>query len=226
VVSAAAPPSAEPVAHVVTRARGIVKTFRRGSEVVRALRGADLEIFAGEVVGISGASGSGKSTMLAVLCGWECPDSGEVSHADGEPAGLLWSSLALVPQTLGLLHDLTVRENIELPGRLRSGPRPERARADELMARLGLAHLQDRSPPATSVGEQQRTALARALYLRPALTLADEPTAHQDAGFAGRVLATIRRHADAGAAFLIVSHDRLALDACDRVLTMRDGMLS
>jgi ABC-type lipoprotein export system ATPase subunit len=214
--------SAEPV----TRAYDVVKTFRRGSEVVHALRGAQLEIRAGEVVGVSGASGSGKSTMLSVLCGWEQPESGEVSHVDGDPAGLLWSSLALVPQTLGLLHDLTVRENIELPGRLGPGPRPEGERADELMARLGLTHLQNRSPLATSVGEQQRTALARALYLRPALTLADEPTAHQDAGFARRVLDTIRRHAETGGAFLIVSHDRLALDACDRTLTMRDGTLS
>jgi putative ABC transport system ATP-binding protein len=210
---------------VVTRGRSLVKTFQRGTETVHALRGADIEVRAGEMLGVSGPSGSGKSTMLAVMCGWETPDTGNVEHADGIVADLSWSSLALVPQTLGLLQDLTVRENIELPGRLARPRRNENGRADELMDLLGLVHLADRDTSAISVGEQQRTALARGLYLRPALMLADEPTAHQDAGFARRVLAAIRTHADEGGAFVIVTHDQLALDACDRVLTMRDGTL-
>ena len=210
---------------VVARGRALVKTFQRGSETVHALRGADIEVRAGEMLGVSGASGSGKSTMLAVLCGWEEPDAGDVGHLHGVAADLTWSSLALVPQTLGLLQDLTVRENIELPGRLARPRRNENGRADELMELFGLSHLADRDTSAISVGEQQRTALARGLFLRPALMLADEPTAHQDAGFARRVLAAIRTHAEAGGAFVIVSHDQLALDACDRVLTMRDGTL-
>lgn len=217
--------ASSPNAEVVARGSGLVKTFRRGAETVHALRGADIEIRAGEMVGVSGASGSGKSTMLAVLCGWEEPDAGEVTHLHGHAADLTWSSLALVPQTLGLLHDLTVRENIALPGRLARPPRDEDGRADELMTLLGLTHLADRDTSAISVGEQQRTALARGLFLRPAVMLADEPTAHQDAGFARRVLDTIRMHAEAGGAFVIVTHDPLALDACDRVLTMRDGTL-
>jgi putative ABC transport system ATP-binding protein len=139
---------------------------------------------------------------------------------------LTWSSLAIVPQTLGLLHDLTVRENIELSGRLTRKRKREPARTDELMEQLGLMHLAARYPNQTSVGEQQRTSMARGLYLRPALTLADEPTAHQDLGFGQRVLDTIRDHANAGGAFLIVSHDTQTLDACDRVLVMRDGTLS
>lgn len=210
----------------MTRARDIVKTFTRGAETVHALRGAGIEVRAGEVLGLSGASGSGKSTLLAVLCGWERPESGEVTHVDGQVARLTWSSLAIVPQTLGLLHDLTVLENIELPGRLARRRKPQPDRAAELMAQLGLTHLAGRYPNQVSVGEQQRTALARALYLRPALTLADEPTAHQDAGFAARVLDTVRAHAGDGGAFILVSHDRQTLDACDRVVTMRDGTLS
>lgn len=210
---------------VVTRGRALVKTFQRGAETVHALRGADIEVRAGELLGVSGASGSGKSTMLAVLCGWEVPDSGDVEHLHGSAADLSWSSLALVPQTLGLLQDLTVRENIALPGRLARPRRHENGRAEQLMELFGLSQLAERDTSAISVGEQQRTALARGLYLRPALMLADEPTAHQDAGFAQRVLAAIRMHADDGSAFVIVSHDRIALDACDRVLTMRDGTL-
>jgi putative ABC transport system ATP-binding protein len=211
---------------VVTRARDVAKTFKRGTETVHALRGADIEVRAGEILGVSGASGSGKSTLLAVLCGWEVPESGEVTHIDGRVARLAWSSLAIVPQTLGLLHDLTVRENIELSGRLARKRKPEPGRAEELMERLGLTHLAGRYPNQTSVGEQQRTSIARGLYLRPALTLADEPTAHQDAGFGQRVLDTVRDHANTGGAFLIVSHDKQTLDFCDRVLTMRDGTLT
>jgi putative ABC transport system ATP-binding protein len=219
-------PVPAPPVDVVTRAEGVVKTFKRGAETVHALRGADVEVRAGEVVGVSGASGSGKSTLLAVLCGWEDPEAGSVTHVDGRVARLRWSSLAIVPQTLGLLHDLTVRENIELSGRLTRKRKREPGRADELMDKLGLTHLAGRYPNQTSVGEQQRTSMARGLYLRPALTLADEPTAHQDAGFGQRVLDTIRDHANSGGAFLIVSHDTQTLDACDRVLTMRDGTLS
>ena len=219
-------PVRQPSGGVVTSARDVVKTFTRGTETVHALRGAGIEVRAGEVVGLSGASGSGKSTLLAVLCGWERPESGEVTHVDGAVARLTWSSLAIVPQTLGLLHDLTVVENIELPGRLARRRKPEPGRATELMEQLGLTHLSERYPNQVSVGEQQRTALARGLYLRPALTLADEPTAHQDAGFGARVLDTVRAHAASGGAFLLVSHDRQTLDACDRVLTMRDGTVS
>ena len=215
-----------PPGPVVTRAHDVVKTFKRGSETVHALRGAGIEVRAGEVLGVSGASGSGKSTLLAVLCGWETPESGDVMHIDGQVARLKWSSLAIVPQTLGLLHDLTVVENIELSGRLTRKRKREPGRAAELMDKLGLTHLATRYPTQTSVGEQQRTAIARGLYLRPALTLADEPTAHQDAGFGQRVLDTIRDHANTGGAFLIVSHDRQTLEACDRVLAMRDGTLS
>jgi ABC-type lipoprotein export system ATPase subunit len=213
---------------VVVDGADLVKSFRRGSETVQALRGAGLTVRGGEMLGISGASGSGKSTLLAVLCGWEQPESGTVTHPGGPVADLPWSELALVPQTLGLLEDLTVAENIKLGGRL--APRRERRidddRARELMDRLGLRHLAARFPKAVSVGEQQRTAMARGLYLRPRLLLADEPTAHQDRGWGQAVLDAMRDHADSGAAMIVVSHDPQTLDFCDRVLIMVDGILS
>lgn len=209
----------------VVQARGIVKHFRRDAEVVHALRGVDLAVAPGEVVGIQGASGSGKSTLLAVLCGWETPDAGAVAHAAGDAATLPWADLALIPQTLGLLEDLPVGENVLLPARLARQMDRYADRAAALLERLGLAHLSDRFPSHISLGERQRTSFARALLLRPRLVLADEPTAHQDAGFAGIVLDLLREYADAGGACVLVSHHAATLARADRVLTMRDGVL-
>jgi putative ABC transport system ATP-binding protein len=209
----------------VVRGTALVKTFRRDAEIVRALRGVDLEVAAGEIVGIQGASGSGKSTLLAVLCGWEVPDSGEVTHEGGEAATLPWSELALIPQTLGLLEDLPVEENVLLPARLTRQLDGYAQRADALLERLGLRHLADRYPSQISLGEQQRTSFARALLLRPRLLLADEPTAHQDGGFADIVLDLLREHADTGGACVLVSHHAATLARADRVLSMRDGVL-
>jgi len=131
-----------------------------------------------------------------------------------------------VPQTLGLLEDLTVGENVLLPARLNERETNDiDDHADSLMRRFGLDHLLDRHPAEISLGEQQRTAVARALSLRPGLVLADEPTAHQDHGFADVVLSALREHAAAGAAFVLVSHHAQAWDAADRLLTMSDGVL-
>lgn len=213
---------------VVVRATGLVKSFHRGAETVRALRGVDLTVAGGSVVGIAGASGSGKSTLLAVLCGWEVPDSGTVEFGDGSvpPLGLTWADLALLPQTLGLLDDLPARENVLLPARLTKQEPDYLDRAAALMDRLGVAHLATRLSDQVSLGEQQRIAMARALLLRPRLLLADEPTAHQDHGWADVVLDLLRDHAAEGAACVLVSHHRQALDRADTVLTMADGVLA
>lgn len=210
----------------VVHATALTKSYRRDAEIVHALQGVDLTVRAAEIVGISGASGSGKSTLLAVLCGWEEPDSGELQHAGGpDAASLPWASLALVPQTLGLLEDLPVLENITLPARLTGRLQEFTQRAAELMTRLRIDHLAARFPDQVSLGEQQRTAIARAMLLRPALLLADEPTAHQDQGLADVVMGCLREHATAGGACVLVSHHRHALELADRVLTMTDGRL-
>ena len=203
----------------------LTKSFRRDAEIVHALRGVDLAVTPGEIVGISGASGSGKSTLLAVLCGWEVPDSGSLEHVGGDALSLPWSELALVPQTLGLLEDLTVRENVLLPARLSKQMDEYVERAGQLMSLLHIDRLAERFPAQISQGEQQRTSIARALLLRPRLLLADEPTAHQDHGLADVVLDCLREHADGGGACVLVSHHRHALDRADRVLAMADGVL-
>jgi putative ABC transport system ATP-binding protein len=211
----------------VVRASGVTKTFHRGAEVVHALRGVDLSVAEGAIVGIAGASGSGKSTLLAVLCGWEVPDAGFVEFGGeaGPTADLAWAQLALVPQTIGLLDELPALENVLLPARLVGREDEYRDRALGLLERLGATHLARRYADEVSLGEQQRIAIARALILRPRLLLADEPTAHQDHGWGDVVLDLLREHAAEGAACVLVSHHRQALDRGDIVHTMTDGTL-
>lgn len=216
------------VAAATVRATGLTKSYRRGVETVRALRGVDLTVAGGQIVGIAGASGSGKSTLLAVLCGWEVPDAGTVEFGDATvaPLDLPWSQLALVPQTLGLLDDLPALENVLLPARLSKQEPAYRDRAEGLLERLGVGHLATRFPDQVSLGEQQRIVMARALLLRPRLLLADEPTAHQDHGWGDVVLDLVRDHAADGAACVLVSHHRQALARADTTLRMTDGVLS
>lgn len=206
------------------------KTFLRGSEPVHALDGVDLTVAAGEFVALVGPSGSGKSTLLALLCGWETADSGALAYAGrlaGRPPETLgWPELALVPQALGLVPDLSLLDNVLLPARLRGGIRDAQERAGRLFDDFGLAHLADRYPHQASLGEQQRVAVARALLLRPAVLLADEPTAHQDRGHADRLLDAFCAAAGEGAAVLVATHDEIAWSRADRVLAMRDGRLT
>jgi putative ABC transport system ATP-binding protein len=118
-----------------------------------------------------------------------------------------------------------VRENVSHPARL-GGTLDEHAdRIDALLEELGLAHLADRRPSETSVGEQQRTAIARALVLRPALVVADEPTGHQDRGWTEKVFGALRAACDEGTACLMATHDETATRFLDRALSMRDGHL-
>lgn len=219
----------------VIEARDLHKSYRRGPEEVNALRGVSLTVGEGEVVVLVGPSGSGKSTLLNVLCGWESPDAGEVlwpgspSGATGSMADLPWGELAVVPQSLGLIDELSVRENVQLPVRLSAhgqgdDDRPERV--EGLLGMFGLRQLADRQPWEISIGEQQRTALARALVLVPRLLLADEPTGHQDEAWGGRVLRAIRLVAERGVSCLVASHNPEAIDIAHRVLRIRDGVIT
>ena len=214
---------------VLLEARGLSKTYRRGPEEVHALRRITFELRRGEVVALFGPSGSGKSTLLNVLCGWEQPDEGEIVWGDHGPPPVdrPWAELAILPQTLGLIEELSVRENVELPIRLRGEvSEKERSRVEGLLSFLGLAGLAERPPAEISIGEQQRTALARALVLRPRLLLADEPTGHQDEGWGRTVFRTLRVAAGGGITCLIATHNREALQYAHRVLGIRDGHLT
>ena len=209
---------------------GLVKRYHRGAETVSALAGIDLRVDAGEFVALAGPSGSGKSTLLALLCGWETADAGTLTYlgplADRRPETFGWRDLALVPQALGLVAELSLADNVLLPARLRGTAAGESARAAALLADFGLGHLADRYPHQASLGERQRVAVARALLLRPAVLLADEPTAHQDRGHAERLLDAVTEAARGGSAVLVATHDELAWARADRVLSMRDGRVT
>ena len=207
-------------------ASGLHKTYRRGREQVHALRGVSIEVHPGEVVALLGRSGSGKTTLLNCLLGWERPDRGEV-RVPGvtDPATAGWSTVAVVPQRFGLLDELSLADNVAMPARLtgRAEPRAEALRA---LALLRLDHLADRTPDEVSLGEQQRTALARALVVRPAFLIGDEPTARLDEDLSAHVLATLRDVcAENGTGVLIASHDPIVQAHADRVVRLSDGLV-
>jgi ABC-type lipoprotein export system ATPase subunit len=218
--------ASEPELPFILDANGLSKAYRRGEEVVHALDDVSLTLRAGELVGLVGRSGSGKTTLLNVIAGWEHPDAGTIERSGSESAVPGWDVLAVVPQKLGLFDELSVRENLEYPARLHGRLEELRARVDELMEDLGIAHLAARYPKETSLGEQQRTAVARALVLAPTLVLADEPTGHQDAASERRVLEAFGRAAAEGGSCLIATHNASLAPRLDRVLEMADGRLA
>ena len=215
----------------VIAAEQLTRRFRRGAETVLALDGVSLELYGGELAVAAGPSGSGKTTLLSILAGVERPDAGRVRTfpplpADRPPDQLPWRHLGFVPQALALLDELTVAENVELPAVLdRTAGSPEPATA-ELLERLEIDHLAGRYPSHTSGGEQQRTAVARALRLRPPLLLGDEPTGHQDRARIELLLTVLRQHAYNGNAVLLASHDPAVIAAADRVVTLADGRIA
>lgn len=189
---------------------------------VVAVQEATLTLLAGQLVVLAGPSGSGKTTLLGLLTGLEQPDSGRVwgVAAGAQP----WAVQGLVPQSLGLLEELTLEENVRLPLRLaRRNEEPGRVAA--VLARLGLGDALARRPRQTSLGEQQRAAIARALVLRPRLVVLDEPTAHQDARSRDLVIRELGRAAFEGAAVLAATHDPSVRAVADRLLTMAGGVL-
>lgn len=188
---------------------------------VTAVAGVSLELRPGELVVLAGPSGSGKTTLLGLLTGLEAPDAGDVR---GSAAGARsWQVQGLLPQALGLLEELTLEENVALP--LRLAHRTDAGRVGDLLDRLGLGAARRRLPRQTSLGEQQRAAVARALVLRPPLLVLDEPTAHQDAGSRALVIDALARAAFEGAAVLVASHDPDVRAVAHRRLTMAGGVL-
>ena len=210
---------------VVVEVEDVAKSYHRGDEVVHALHGVSLRLHESELVALMGRSGSGKTTLLNVIGGWEPADRGGVRGPAVEGRPLRWHDVAMLPQHLGLIDELSLRANIEYPARL-AGRLAEAQRAvEELLEIPGLAELQDRSPREVSVGEQQRTALARALVLQPRLLLADEPTAHQDRVWGDRVAQVLRGASDHGTCCLVATHNERVLGLFDRVIPMADGLI-
>lgn len=173
---------------------------------------------AGELVVVVGRSGSGKSTLLSLLAGWCAPDEGTLEIDGRTPsaaATATWSEIALVPQSMALQPELTARENVR-----DVAPGGTDAELTALLDRLGLTPVQDRFPAEMSLGQQQRVAVARAVFAHPTVLLADEPTSHQDSDHAAVVAEVLREAAAAGAAVLAVTHDLALAAHAARVLEL------
>jgi putative ABC transport system ATP-binding protein len=210
----------------VVEVSGVTKTYRRGPEEVHALDEVSLRLEPGRMVGLMGRSGSGKTTLLNVLAGWERADAGSIfwlGDLEDRLAERRWHEIAVLPQKFGLIEELTVRENIEYPARLHGSLESARKRVEKLLGVLGLEELEHRAPNETSVGQQQRTALARALVLRPRLLLADEPSGHQDAMWARGVFGCLRAAAADGTACLVATHNEEVSGYFDEVVRMANG---
>jgi putative ABC transport system ATP-binding protein len=208
------------------------RTFVRGDERVHALREINLELRGGEFVALRGPSGSGKSTLLLVLAGWEQLDTGTAVVVDSRgshpPSDLGWSRMGIVPQSLGLMTDLTAQENVMLPARLAklpTSPDVGDGYPRAVMNSLDIEKLKSSMSAELSLGEQQRVAVARGIALRQPIVLADEPSTHQDASHGEAVFAALRSAAELGAIVVVATHDPAGLDYADRVLTMSDGEL-
>lgn len=216
-------------------ARGVRKSFDLDSDVpVRALRGVDLEISAGEFVAITGPSGCGKSTLLNVLSGLEEPEDGDVrvaghdlrSLSRDERARFRRSSVGIVFQEVHLLGGLSVAANVALPALVAGDARNEADRqAREVLALAGVAGRADRPITGMSGGERQRIAVARSLVNRAPVLLADEPTGSLDTEGRDELLALFRRLHDAGQTIVLVTHDPVVAAAADRTLRMIDGRI-
>lgn len=219
---------------VVVRLDEVTKRHRRGRESVTAVDRVSFELSAGSMVALIGPSGSGKTTLLNLIVGGDVPDSGVIETPSVDAGRAEWSRLAIVPQTLGLLPELTIRENVELPMRLRArrpgglvgaAVRGLGEAADEMMELLAIRALAERAATEASLGEQQRAAVARALVVVPTLLVADEPTSHQDEANTDRVADALAAAAAAGSCVLVATHDTRMLRRCDRVLRMVDGLV-
>lgn len=208
----------------IVRVAGLSKTYGEGVEAVDALSDVGLQAREGEIVALVGRSGSGKTTLLHTIAGWESPDRGSVEVPGGRTKD--WSHIAVVPQRLGLMDELSVEENVGYPSRVAGASSDRRDLVDGLLRRFGLYDLRRRYPRETSMGEQQRTALARALIVRPRLLIADEPTGHQDAGWTSRIFETLREAAALGTCCIVATHDEGLTRYADRILAMSDGRIT
>jgi putative ABC transport system ATP-binding protein len=218
----------------VLDAAGLVKSFRTDGVERPVLRGVSLQVAPGEWVGAMGPSGCGKSTMLHLLGGLDVPDEGSITIDGAEITSMSAAARATmrrnhvgyVFQQYNLVPHLDVLANVELPQRLAGrSRRAARARAAELLDRLGLSSRAHDMPGTLSGGEQQRVAIARAVANEPVLLLADEPTGALDSTAAEVVMELLRAQHEAGQTIVMVTHDPDVAEAADRTIHVRDGQI-
>ncbi|WP_078120114.1 ABC transporter ATP-binding protein [Thiosocius teredinicola] len=212
------------------------KSYRSGDRRQTVLQGLSLQVPRATIAALIGASGSGKTTLLNLLSGIDRPDEGRVLidevdvHALREPELTLFRRrhIGFVFQFFNLIPTLTVGENIALPMELIGKPADQIAeRVDDLLGQVGLNGMAERYPETLSGGEQQRTAIARALAHRPKLLLADEPTGNLDEDTGEQIIRLLTALArEQGVTLLIVTHSARVADAADQVMRMDHGRVA
>lgn len=224
--------TAIPTNNTLLTAANLNKTVQVGEQSLAIIKDVSIHVDAGEFVVIMGKSGSGKSTLLGLLAALDYPDSGSVKLGEQTLSALDEDKLAAIRQremgfvfqSFHLLPTLTVSENIAFP--LDIARRPDSARVDELIDAVGLGHRRDSLPNQLSGGEQQRTAVARALVSRPKIVFADEPTGNLDEQNADQVMQLLLDlRQQTGSALVVVTHDPALAEMADRVITMHDGVI-
>jgi predicted ABC-type transport system involved in lysophospholipase L1 biosynthesis ATPase subunit len=216
-------------APAVLTARGLAKTFPSGDRRIDVLRGIDLDVHAGESVSIRGESGSGKSTLLHLLAGLDTPDRGTLAWAGSPDTGASRRAafLGIVFQSFYLIPELDGRENVLMARRMLGAVgAAEKARAQELLARVGLADRMTHLPSQLSGGERQRVAVARALMNAPQLLLADEPTGNLDERTGDTVIdLLLGLCAETRTALVLVTHNAAHAAKTQRSLVLHDGLM-
>ncbi|MFA7257220.1 MAG: ABC transporter ATP-binding protein [Kiritimatiellales bacterium] len=218
----------------ILRAEEVHKTYHIGKRAVEVLHGVSLTIRRGETVSIMGASGAGKSTLLHILGGLDRPDAGDIFFEETSlvkmnplrRAAFRAKRCGFIFQSYHLLPELDVRQNVILPSMAAGKGRDVKARAEELLEKVGLAGRMDHRPMELSGGEQQRVAIARALMNSPDLILADEPTGNLDSHTGENILNNLFDLAQsAQRTLIIVTHNEEVARRCQRELVLKDGKL-
>jgi putative ABC transport system ATP-binding protein len=214
----------------VFQARQLTKVYDMGEVQVHALRGVDLELFAGEMVVLLGASGSGKSTLLNILGGLDTATSGQVLYrdqdltqaSDGALTAYRRDHVGFVFQFYNLIPSLTARENVAIVTEIA----PDPMTPEEALALVNLTERLDHFPAQLSGGEQQRVAIARAIAKRPDVLLCDEPTGALDSSTGVLVLEALEKiNRELGATTAVITHNAGIADMADRVIRISDGQI-
>jgi len=219
---------------IVVQARNVTLTLGTAEAPVEILKGVDLDIRRGESVAVLGASGSGKSSLMAVLSGLERASEGDVTIAGANFGKLDEDALArarrghvgIILQAFHLLPTMTALENVAVPLELAGHDRPFERAAREL-AEVGLAHRLDHYPSQLSGGEQQRVAIARAMAPEPEIIFADEPTGNLDGKTSDAISGLLfQRQLETQATLMLITHDKSLAERCDRIIEISDGLIA
>lgn len=217
----------------ILRVENLVKTYKTGENVIRAVDDISFSVEKGEFVAIVGASGSGKSTLLHLLGGVDKPDSGHVYIEDNDIYSMNDEKLAifrrrqvgLIYQFYNLIPILNVKENITLPCDL-DGNKVDEKRLNELLETLGLSERVNHLPNELSGGQQQRTSIGRALINNPAIVLADEPTGNLDSEASDEIMSLLRSaNKKYKQTVIVITHDLNIAASADRIITIDDGKI-